>query len=501
MIPKSIQILLILCLSCLSYPLAWADERPQSPQITRENDSQPQKIAILPKSIPVYLYKNTKLNAQIDPTQLKTDLYTHIAAQHCFAAIDDAQIDKLWAKADLSLTDAFMQAELDMAYAQTSMADMDYSSAIKILKRIIENYQKSHASIHHPLQLSKAWQQLAYAYIAQYQEAQDSSLDMLPHARHAFIELIRLAPSLTMLEGRQSKERVTLYDESLELFMSNPAYRQTTTKDAQNLAQNLQADTLLFTRIVQNKLGAISLEIDAYHAKTGEFQYHNIPLNLPESPDLHTQTAANEAIQQLELTCTQSPKPDAEANAEADIPKTTYKFAIEFGALYTTFLAHPTRKKLHGLGGHLSFLYMFDEHFFIRANAEIIEILQDKAHELHKSFEIYQFPILLGISKQWQIVRIYGALGLNFSFFTPHIIVHSTTCKTFGLDDIECHPDDVTRNQDPFSLQVAFAFGINIGAKSFYATLEALGYVTAYPIENRAFKHPLGARIALQYWF
>ena len=497
---KSICLLLLLCLSCLSATQAWADEHLQT--------IPPQKIAILPKSIPIYLDKTTALNAQIDVTQLKQTLNTHIAKQHCFTAIDDAQIDNLWAKADLSLTDAFMQAELDMAYAQNAMANMDYDSAIKILKRIIENYQKSHASLYHPLQLSKAWQQLAYAYIAQYQEAQDSSLDMLPEARRAFIELIRLSPELTMLEGRQSKERVTLYDESLKLFLSNPAYRQTTLKDAQNLSKTLQADTLLFTRIVQNQLGVISIEIDAYHAKTDAFQYHIVPIQLPESPESHTQTAANTVIQQLELSCQQPTQnendndiaPNTTENT-TDIETDTPTFALEFGALYTTFLAHPTRNKLQGLGGHISFLYMFDEHFFIRAGAEIIEILQDKTHELHKSFEIYQIPILLGIAKQWQMVRIYGGLGLNFSFFTPHIIVHSIPCKTFGLDDVECNPNDVTRNQDPFSLQFAFAFGINIGAKSFYATLEAFGYVTAYPIENRAFKHPLGTRIALQYWF
>lgn len=492
--PYTFILLFLLCVSCLGVCEARAEEFPNI-----EVDAiQKRKIAILPQSVPIYLYKDVPFHADIDVMALRRALNRHARMHPYLEVLSAAEIESVWQNGDLSQTDAAMQAEIDMGYAQTFMANMNFPSAVNVLRRVIENYRKSLVTFYKQAEVAQAWQLLAYAYIAQYQENPETMLELLHPARQAFIELIRLAPHLTMLEGRQSPERVALYDEALELFLGNSAYRQTQQNDAAALAHRLGTDIVLLARIVQTRQGDLFLEIDEYQTAARQIQYHSIKLDLPSDISAHSQVVADTAmilVNQI-YDCLKV-EPESKDDAEAE----KQKFALEFGAVYTVFAEHPTNNALHGLGGHISFLYMFDEHFYIRAGAEIIETMQDKAHELYEGFEIYQFPVIAGISKQWHWFRLYGGLGLNFSFFASHIIVKSTTCKTFGLDDIECKPGDVMQNQDPFSLQVAFVLGVNMGVKSFYVSIEGVGHVTAYPTENKAFKHPIGARLALLYWF
>lgn len=498
MIMRRLTYFIILVWACTVWcgiPDVYAEQLPS----IEADAEQKRKIAILPQSVPIYFYKDVPFSANIDVMAMRRALNRHAQTHPYLEVISAADIEAAWRNADLHQTDAAMQAEIDMGYAQTFMANMNFSAAMNLLRRVIENYQKGLVQFYRQSAVAQAWQQLAYAYIAQYQESPETRLDLLHPARQAFIELIRLAPHITMLEGRQSPERVALYDEALELFLGSSAYRQTQQNDAAVLANRLGVDILLLARVVQNRQGQLMLEIDEYQADSRKMQYHSIALTLPDDMNRHTQAAVDTATLLLNriYSCL---KVVPEIVDETKDEK-RHKYALEIGGVYNVFAQHPTNQASHGIGGHISFMYMFDAHFFIRAGIEIIEMMQDKAHELYKGFEIYQFPVVAGISKQWDWFRLYGGIGLNFSFSAPHIIVKSTACKTFGLDDIECRPEDVTKNQDPFSLQVAFVMGVNMGAKSFYASIEGVGYVTAYPTENKAFKHPLGFRLALQYWF
>ncbi len=455
-------------------------------------------IAIVPQSFPIYLYKTVVPKANIDVVALREALIAQANEHPYLHPVSSSDIEHAFMSSDLGQTDAFMQSEIDMEYVKNFMSNQNYHSAIDLTKRVIDNYQKSLIAYFAPQTVAQAYQQLAYALIAQYQDDPDTNYDRLHPARLAFIELIRLAPYLTMLEGRQSQERVMLYDEALDLFMSNEAYRTTPTKDASALAQKLSVKLLLFPRLVEDLNGDFVLEIDAYNAvsQTMDTLKAHISIDDPETTSQTVADAASLILNSLyDCLEVEQPKPQFVEKTKA------HRAALHIGPSYSSFINYPTDEALNNVGGHIFFSYMFDEHFFIRAGFEILAVLQDPAHELYDNFEVYQIPVLVGIAQEWRWFRIFMALGPDFSFSSSYTISRSTICKTFGTHDLECLPKDVTKNKDPFAFLADFVLGVAFGLDPFYAVIESTFGISAYPSEGKVFKHPVGLRLSLQYWF
>ena len=453
-------------------------------------------IAFFPQSIPIYLYKNLPPKAYPDVSNIRNRMIAQAKANPYLRVISWAETDEAFHKSDLYQTDAFMQAQIDMEYAHNFMENMNYASAVSLTKRVIENYQKSNIQYYQPSIVAQAWQLMAYGLIAQHLEDYETHFEVLHPARLAFMELIRLAPYMTMLEGRQSAERVKLYDEALELFLNNEVYRQTPQKDAAALAHKVKSDILVLTRIVEDRDGNLYLELDEYRKDTGKITYHRQILDFPE--ENQSEYIADVISRRLNKTydCLA-----IDISEEKSANDKSNRFALGVGASYSSYMNHPTDDFVHNAGGYLSLSYMFNEHFFIYTEANIIAVLQDKAHELYDTFEVFDFPIMIGLAKDWQWVRGFLMLGPSFSFSSPYTILRSTPCKTFGTSDIECAPSDVTTSRNPFSFLIDFDLGIGIGRESFYATFEAFASVTTYPIENKYFRHRIGLKVGIQYWF
>ncbi len=477
------------------YPAqGFADELPDIvvPQEQRFN------VAFIQRSIPIYLYKDVPPVANVDVSALREAIIAHARSNPYLRVIPASEIDSSFRNSDLSQTDAFMQAEIDMGYARNFMDNQNNQSAIELTRRVIENYSKSLMQFYQPKSVSQAYQLLAYALIAQYQEDVEKNYEVLHPARLAFLEMIRLTPYLMMLEGRQSPERVAIYDEALELFLSNEAYRQTDQKDASMLAHKLHADILILARIVEDKSGELYLELDEYNVQHHEMIYHRQKIDISSHEQMNTAVADTATmILSRSYSCLKvKEETPVIQSARAN------RVFLDAGAGYSVFIKYPTSDVIHNVGGYVFVSYLFDEHFFVRVGAEIQGVLQDVAHELYDPFEMYQFPFMVGISQDWTWARIYLATGLDLGFTSSYTIVKSTVCKTFGTDDIECSKSDVTKNRTPFSLFVDFALGAAFGRDPFYVSLEGVISVTAYLSGNsRAFKHPAGLRLGLEYWF
>ena len=475
------------------------------PEITiPENDQY--KVAFFPQSIPIYLHKNISPRANVDVVRLRHNLEKQAGKNPYLRVLSHSEIETVFNHAELRQADSYMQAEIDMGYARNFMESMNYESAIELLRRAIDNYQKSYVQYYRPQNVAQAWQMLAYALIFQNEDVDstdvdsaddDNAYDKLQPARLAFVELIRLAPHLIMLEGRQSPERVKLYDEALELFMSNALYRQTAQKDAAALSHKLNADILVMTRLVEDKTGEMFLEMDVYEAETAHMSYLSQKLDFSD----HDQEGYVSDMAALMLSNVYDCLKVDTAEPEDALPSKSHRFALGGSGVYSSHMRHPTEQFLHNVGGNLSLAYMFNEHFFIRVEAEILAILQDSAHELYDAFEIYQFPVMVGISKDWRWIRAYIMLGLDFSFSSSYSISRSTICKTFGSDDIECDDSDVTTKGNQFALLLDFVVGVSFGKDPFYLTLDGVVSVTTRPTDSGYFKHMVGGRLGVQYWF
>lgn len=454
-------------------------------------------VAVISKSIPIYLYKNIPPQANVDVSRLKSALLNQIDHHPYLRLIDQDAMNEAFKGIELKQTDVYMQAEIDMGYARSFMDNMIFSSAIDILKRVIDNYQKSLARYIQPKNVIQAYQQFAYALIGKYQENPEEGLDNLHPARLAFLELFRLAPYLSMIEGRQSKDRVALYNEALELFLSNEFYRQVPREDAVRLAYHLDAEILLFPRIIQDKEGGVWIEIDVFMAREKSLKTLRKKLEFEENiaPDVVVSDDATWLLSNI-YDCLIVARDE-----EAPKNRLRHHFSMTVGMTYSSHLRHPTDDFLNNVGGYVFFSFMFDEHFFFRLGSEIQEVLQDKSHDLYDSFEIYHFPIMIGILKEWDWFRLYAALGLDFGFSSTFITTTSISCKTFGLDDVECSQSDVSKWRDPFSLTFDVVLGVSLGRDPFYFNLEGFANPTLYPTEDKQFRHLIGMRMGVQYWF
>ena len=460
---------------------------------------EPLSAYVVPQSIPIYLHKGVPPLTNVDVVQLRRAITRHIQNHPYLRLLDDSVTEEAIRNADLAQADAAMQAEIDMGYAQAFMADANYASAIVLLTRVVSNYGISLTEFVHPKLVAQANQMLAYAYIEQSLDDPELAHEHDQKIRLAFVEMVRNAPYLMLLEGRQSPERVRFYNEARELFLGNAVYRRTPETQAAALSHMIGADILLFPRIVQKKTGDLDFEMDIYNGATHAMTYLSQALDLPgrassdaECVDMATRMLSGYA------DCLAFEPPVLPGPQQESFAKRVY---IDIGPSYATFLVHPTIDMLHGVGGFVTVAYMFDEHFYVRVGGEIVSIFGDRSKELNEHFQVYHFPVMFGISRNFRWVRPYLGLGLDFGFSTTYTLARSTICKTFGTNDRECAESSVVRNRDPYGMYVVFNPGVNFGRGPFFVTLEWLMNVTVYLNESEMFKHLMGGRIAFQYWF
>ena len=487
--------ILFLCFWIVNIESAYAAPLPQ----IQNNSQESHSIAFIP-SIPIYIYKDVPLAVSIDTVSLQNDIIFQ-AVEHPYLKVISNNIIQHSNSKNSHLLDTAHQAEIDLGYADTLMSGMNYDSAISLLQRVIQNYNKSLLNYFDPGTVAKAYQMLAYAYVARYQEDPDNSNNYRHQARLAFMDFIRLAPHIMMLAGRQSPDRVEIYDEALELFLGSESYRQTPQRDATAIAHQLHADTVIFMRIVQDKSGAFTLEIDNYNAKLRTITYDKVLLDTAEIRDQeelanHISNAVT-AYFSNHYDCIEFNNEQQRTNSN----KPDHYLLFDIDAAYTFFLKHPTSNILHGAAVDINISLMFNKYLFLRIGTEIATLYPNDDHELYDSFRVYRFQLLFGFSKTWKYLRPYVATGIEFSFSADYTITNSVICKTFGTDDIECDPHDFTKNREPYSLSIPFVVGLNTGIDPFYLTTEIYAAPTAYPIQKSAFRHPMGVRLGVQYRF
>lgn len=462
-------------------------------------DVEPLTAYVVPQSIPLYLQKGVSPRTNVDVVRLRRAFEHQISGHPYLRLFRDFELEEAVRNADLTQADAAMQAEIDMSYAQAFMADANYASAVVLLSRVVSNYNISLEEFIHPKLVAQANQMLAYAYIEQSLDDTDLAHEYDQKIRLAFIEMVRNAPYLMLLEGRQSPERVRLYNEARALFLGNAVYRRTQENQAAALSHMLDVDILLFPRVVQKPDGSLDLEMDIYNRVTREMRYLSAPLDQASPiPSEDEWLDAATRIFSSYADCLAFERPEPPASVAESFAKRIY---IDIGPSYATFLIHPTIDMLHGVGGFVTVAYMFDEHFYVRVGGEIVSIFGDRSKELNEHFQVYHFPVMFGISRNFNWVRPYLGLGLDFGFSTTYTLARSTICKTFGTNDRECAEASVVRNRDPYGLFVVFNPGVNFGRGPFFVTLEWLMNVTVYPNEDEMFKHLMEGRIAFQYWF
>lgn len=461
--------------------------------------SQKKRVAFVPYAIPIYHYKDVLLKGEYDVLTIKRALIQNARANPYLEVISSKSIVQSFEQADIEAIDAGRQAEADMGFAYNFMATMNYDSAIVMLRRIIDNYEKALYAFYKPHDLALAYQQLAYAYISRYEDRMDldpsAAADPLHPARLAFLELIRIEPFLTMLEGRQSKLRVMLYDQALSLFLENPSYRQTPVSVATALAHKLSADYLVFVRIVQTRDADLKLELDLYRAETQKFEYASLDLTPESTPDAQVERFIEEATYVLDafFACVNI----------TPLTETSKRFSISSGFLMQSYILHPTQNMPVGPGVTIDFTYFFHRLFFTKVGVHIASILHDDARVLNDNFETYSFPIVAGFHYAWKYVRPYVGMGLEFNFTAPYKIVRSQACKVFGIDDRDCDSGDVSEHNDAFMLNLTAQTGVSffIPGPSLSITLEFFFDITAYPIEKSLFRYPFGANLSLGYLF
>lgn len=460
--------------------------------------SQLKRIAFFPKTIPIYLYKDIKLKANYDVIQLRHDMIKHAQRHPYLEVVSSREIEKQFKEAPFEDIDFYRQAQSDMGFARNFMSNFNYESAILMLNRVIENYKRGFVGYYDAASVAQAYQLLAYAYIARYQEqsAEDGGeeLSNIHPARLAFMELIRWAPYLTMLTGRQSALRVELYDQALASFLETDGYRQTPEKTALALAHKLSLDVVVMTRVIQDRLGGLYLELDIYDASRQRMTREHLPLDVSGDVQEQARDFIDTATAALDRAygCLEPSMTDMSFH---DI------FYMDAGFLYHSYITYPTTRFPDGYGFYLGLTWQFKKYFFSRIQFEFSLLLKDESRTLYDHFEIYRIPLLVGFTYQWRWLRPYVALGLDLSFSAPYKIVSSLPCKTFGLSDIECLSEDVKVYRDVFATNLMFLFGLALGKAPFGVVLEFFIDATVYPTEPQLFKYPMGGHVGFQYQF
>ena len=204
---------------------------------------QSYSIVFIQRNIPTYLHKDVPLQNVVDVSQFRRDIIRQ-AQHHPYLEVIPDETVETSLQASYGIQEVNTRAEIDITYADNLMDIPDYVSATTLLLRTTQDITQSQLAQIRPQLAARAWQRLAYAYISQIAESEVEPEGLRRLARLAFVELIRLAPHLTMVEGRQSPDRVAIYDEALSDFLSTPSLRQVPLRDAAALAPRLHADQI-----------------------------------------------------------------------------------------------------------------------------------------------------------------------------------------------------------------------------------------------------------------
>lgn len=475
------------------------------PQPIEVQAHQVRRIAFFPHAMPVYLYKDVPLQANYDVLSLKRAIREHASSHPYLSVLSSQEIESTLFHGEFDGIDAYNQAQADMGFVHNYMVNLNFDAAIVMLEGVLDNYQKSLIAYEKPNEMAIAWQQLAYAYVYKYQDAdpQEARTDVyVQSARHAFMELIRLAPYLTMLEGRQSAERVMLYDQALELFLSTPAYRRTPLKDATALSRKLDADLLVFARIIQTRDAALKLELDLFRRDTQTMETRVIDLSSP-TDDFSSQAARDALSENFidEATRALNDFYDCTPIAPPAEPKNIEVHA-GLGLSYHSFLEYPALIYPHVLSADLQVSLFFQRYGMMRAGFMVSSILKDSSKRLYHTFQLYRFPIIVGMSYPWRFLRPFAGVGLEFQISSHYQIVNDLNCRVFGLDDMECSPDKIDAHDAQFGINMLFTLGIEFMFKHVSVSAEGILGITAYPDNSdHPFRYPIGGRLAVSYHF
>ncbi|MCL2325775.1 MAG: hypothetical protein FWC40_04665 [Proteobacteria bacterium] len=487
---------LLLCAACMCFvPEASADLLDAI--VVQETDTK--RVAFFPALMPIYLYENQVLEHDIDVAFIRRAVIAHAQRHPVVRVLRESMIATHVKTSNLEQRDRFAQAEIDLVYARSHFANMNYGLAISSLQRVVRSYQDALAPYYAPHAVAPAYQMLAYAYLAQIRETQDEDMSQFHAARLAMMEMIRLAPHLALLEGRQPRDRIHVYNEARQLFLDNPVYRQTPLADAARLAQSLELNRVIFMRLVQDAQGDFSVELDIYDHDKRSMQHETIAVSERDEEEGGYSALISQAMTMVlenVYACFEMPRPD-DVSIFSDEAGRVF---LELGFVYFTHLNFPTSSLVHALGADALVTYMLTKHFYVQGGLGVVSVRQDLARDLYAPFEMVRLYGGAGLSADFNWIRLFLSVGLEYAYSTPYAITRSVTCKTFGRHDLDCSPSSVRDNTSPSEGGFHLSTGVNLGVDPFYFVLE--GFVVAYlfPFVGN-FRYPLGFRAALQYRF
>lgn len=457
-------------------------------------------IAVFPRTIPIYLSLDAERSRDIDVGSIRRAVVDHISKYPILRIPSDTYLKEVFEQSNVEVKDALVQAEIDMAYAEMYVSSLNFDTALQTLERVLRNYNESLAQYFEPQTVARAEQIYANTMLAQMREAEEPVSEDIHMVRRAFIEMIRLAPHIVLLEGRQPKERVRIYNLARELFLNNAIYRQTPIEDARQLAVHLSLDYLLFLRIVQRKEGSFFVEVDFYDHEQDTMHFETIDIpDVPEGQKGDAHTAFSERISARMDTYYEAirlPEPE-----EPRFSGQTGRLYLEFGATYFFFAKYETNTPIHTLGGMVKLSFMFNEHFFVQGGIALSGAFQDVAHNLYNSFVTVRVQGNFGISADFKWIRPFIVAGIEYAYLSPYAITSSITCKTFGRDDIECLDGDVHNNSNSSLFGFDVSLGVNVGKDPFYLVVESYLALYVAPISSELLRLPIGVTLALQYRF
>jgi len=466
------------------------------------------RIAFFPKAIPIYLWPNAPKARDIDVTAVRHELMKHARAHKILRVVGDSALNEAFEKNAYEERDAFAQAEIDMAYAETYAASLNYDTALSTLERVLRNFETSMARYFDTKLMSHALQLYAYTQLSMMREMDDVPVDRVHMVRRAFMEFIRISPHVVLLEGRQPKDRVQYYTEARALFMQNAVYRQTKIEDARRLARQLDTDILVFLRFVQKEDGSFDAEIDFYDYENDQMTYEIAPIpdKIDNTSVRHVGEVSEPASVFADAISLKLENLYACLSMPALAPPPLFsgeegRIYLELNALYFSYVFYETSSAPHTLGASVRVTYMITEHFFVQGAFSASGVFQDSAKDLYDSFQVLRFDVSAGISADFHWIRPYLTIGLEGEYMTPFAITTNLTCKAFGSSDLECGEDDIQDNDTPGWFGFNVAAGFNLGKDPFYLVIEGFLTLNIAPYPTGWFGIPIGATMGVQYRF
>ena len=457
-------------------------------------------IAIFPRTIPIYLSPEAERSRDIDVGSIRRALIEHIKTYPILSVPQDTQLKEVFEQSNVEIKDALVQAEIDMAYAEVYVGSLNFGTALQTLDRVLRNYREALAQYFEPQMVSRAHQIYASTMLAQMRESDAPASEYMHQVRRAFIEMIRLTPHIVLLEGRQPKERVQLYNIARELFLNHAVYRQTPVEDARQLSGRLSLDYILFVRIVQRSDGSFFVEVDFYDDENDRMSFESIDIpdnDLTPATDGYSAFVENiSSRMDAYYEAIKLPEPESSAFSGQ-----TGRFYLEVGSTYFFFARYMTPTPIHTLGGTVKVSFMFNEHFFVQGGFFLAGAFQDAAHHLYDTFMIARVQGNFGLSADFDWIRPFVVAGFEYAYLSPYAVTSSIICKTFGSEDIECLDGDIRYNNKSSLFGFDVALGINVGKDPFFLVIESFLTLYVAPISGELLRLPIGATLSLQYRF